>query len=133
MLDEFAEAEENCKKDPRVIEVLAARGMTDLDLVCIEPWSTGHYGDDVDGRRLLRCLVHTRMEKDDDPYAHPAENLVVVYDQNSGEVVEVEDNGFVPVPKEKGNYFPRYVGEPRTDLKEIRITRPDGPSFTVEG
>lgn len=133
MLDEFAEAEENCKKDPRVVEALAGRGFTNLDLVCIEPWSSGHYGEDADGRRLLRCLVFARLEENDNPYAHPAENLVIVYDQNSGEVVNVEDHGFVPVPQEPGNYLPSYLPEPRTDLREIRITQPDGPSFTVEG
>lgn len=133
MLDEFAEAEENCKKDPRVIEALAGRGLHDLDLVCIEPWSAGYYGVDVAGRRLLRCLVYARLEADDNPYAHPAENLVIIYDQNSGEVVEVEDNGFVRVPQEQANYLPSYLPPARTDLKEIRITQPDGPSFTVDG
>jgi primary-amine oxidase len=133
MLDEFDEAEENCKRDPRVIEALKGRGLTDLDLVCIEPWSAGHYGVEAGGRRLLRCLVYARLEADDNPYAHPAENLVIVYDQNSGEVVEVEDHGFVAVPQEKGNYLPAYLPPARTDLKEIRITQPDGPSFTVEG
>lgn len=133
MLDEFAEAEENCKKDPRVVEALAGRGLTNLDLVCIEPWSSGHYGTDVQGRRLLRCLVFARLEENDNPYAHPAENLVIIYDQNSGEVVEVEDNGYIPVPQETGNYLPSYLPAPRTDLKEIRVTQPDGPSFTVDG
>lgn len=133
MLDEFAEAEANCKKDPRVVDALASRGLTDLDLVCIEPWSAGYYGVDVNGRRLLRCLVYARLEANDNPYAHPAENLVIVYDQNAGEVVEVEDNGFVPVPQETGNYLPAYLPQPRTDLKEIRVTQPDGPSFTVAG
>ena len=133
MLDEFGEAEENCKKDPRVIEALASRGFTDLDLVCIEPWSAGYYGVEVHGRRLLRCLVFARLEENDNPYAHPAENLVIVYDQNAGEVVEVEDNGFVPVPQQAGNYLPSFLHKTRTDLKEIRITQPEGPSFTVDG
>lgn len=133
MLDEFAEAEENCKKDPRVVEALASRGFTNLDLVCIEPWSAGYYGVDARGRRLLRCLVFARLENYDNPYAHPAENLVIIYDQNSGEVVEVEDHGFVPVPQETGNYLPAHLPPPRTDLKEIRITQPEGPSYTVDG
>jgi len=133
MLDEFTEAEDNCKKDPRVVAALAERGLVDLDLVCIEPWSAGYYGVDPEGRRLLRCLVFARLEPDDNPYAHPAENLVIVYDQNAGEVVDVEDHGLIPVPRETGNYLPSYLPPPRTDLKEIRITQPDGPSFMVDG
>lgn len=30
------------QKRPRVVEALAGRGMTDLDPVCIEPWSAGY-------------------------------------------------------------------------------------------
>lgn len=133
MLDEFDECEVNCKADPRVVEALAGRGMTDLDLVCIEPWSAGYFGVDAEGRRLMRALVFTRLDPDDSPYAHPAENLVIIYDLNSGEVVEIEDNGFIPVPKASGNYLPQYVGAPRTDIKPISITQPEGASFTVTG
>jgi len=133
MLDEFEECEVNCKKDPRVVEVLAGRGMTDLDLVCIEPWSAGYFGGDDEGRRLMRCLVFTRLDADDNPYAHPAENLVLIYDLNSGEVVHIEDNGFIDVPKATGNYLPQHVGPARTDIKPIDITQPEGPSFTVTG
>ncbi|MBT8163646.1 tyramine oxidase, partial [Arthrobacter sp. GN70] len=86
MLDEFDECEVNCKKDPRVIEALAKRGLTDLDLVCFEPWSVGWFGEDAQGRRLMRALVFVRDEPDDSPYAHPIENLVVIYDLSSGQV-----------------------------------------------
>jgi primary-amine oxidase len=133
MLDEFAECEENCKKDPRVIEALASRGLTDLDLVCIEPWSAGYYGNDDHGRRLMRTLVFVRHDPDDNPYAHPAEGLIIIYDLNSGEVVEVEDNGFVPVPHATGNYLPKHVGPARTDIKPIEIRSPHGRSFQVDG
>lgn len=133
MLDEFDECEVNCKADPRVVEALAGRGLTDLDLVCIEPWSAGYFGTDAEGRRLMRALVFTRLDADDNPYAHPAENLVIIYDLNSGQVVEVEDNGFVPVPQTVGNYLPQHVGPARTDLKPIAITQPEGASFTVRG
>ncbi|MBB3086618.1 primary-amine oxidase [Geodermatophilus sabuli] len=133
MLDEFDECERCCKADPRVVAALAERGLTDLDLVCIEPWSAGYYGVDDHGRRLIRALVYTRLDPHDNPYAHPAENLVVVYDLNAGEVVEVEDGEFVPVPRESGNYLPRHVGPARTDLRPIEITQPEGPSFEVTG
>jgi len=133
MLDEFDECEVNCKADPRVVKVLAERGVTDLDLVCIEPWSAGTYSADAEGRRLLRCLVFTRLSADDNPYAHPIENLVFVYDLNAGTVVEIEDHGALPVPKEVGHYLPSQVGPPRTDIKPIEIRQPEGPSFSVRG
>ncbi|MFQ4150539.1 primary-amine oxidase [Arthrobacter sp. LAPM80] len=133
MLDEFAECEDACRKDPNVIKALAARGLTNLDLVCFEPWSVGYFGEDAQGRRLMRALVFVRDNPTDSPYAHPIENFVVFYDLSSGQVVKVEDNESIPVPRASGNYVPEYVGEARTDLKPISITQPEGASFKVTG
>lgn len=133
MLDEFAECEEACRKDPDVIKALAARGLTNLGLVCFEPWSVGYFGEDAHGRRLMRALVFVRENPTDSPYAHPIENFVVFYDLSSGQVVKVEDNESIPVPSASGNYLPEYVGAARTDLKPISITQPEGASFKVTG
>ncbi|PYI64083.1 tyramine oxidase [Arthrobacter livingstonensis] len=133
MLDEFAECEQACRKDPNVIAALAARGLTDLGLVCFEPWSVGYFGEDAQGRRLMRALVFVRDNPTDSPYAHPIENFVVFYDLSSGTVVKVEDNEAIPVPSASGNYLPEYVGPARTDLNPISITQPKGPSFKVTG
>ncbi|QYF89213.1 primary-amine oxidase [Arthrobacter sp. PAMC25284] len=133
MLDEFAECEEACRQDPDVIKALAARGLTDLGLVCFEPWSVGYFGEDAQGQRLMRALVFVRENPTDSPYAHPIENFVVFYDLSSGKVVKVEDNESIPVPSASGNYLPEYVGPARTDLKPISITQPEGASFQVTG
>ena len=133
MLDEFAECEEACRKDPQVIEALAARGLTDLDLVCFEPWSVGWFGEEAGGPRLMRALVFVRENPTDNPYAHPIENFIVFYDLSSGVVVKVEDAEAIPVPRASSNYLPEYVGPARTDLLPISITQPEGPSFKVTG
>ena len=133
MLDEFAEGEEACRKNPEVQAALAKRGITNMDLVCFEPWSVGYFGEDNEGRRLMRALVFVRDEEDDSPYAHPIENFIVIVDLNTGEVVKLEDDQAIPVPSASGNYLPKYVGEARTDLKPISITQPEGASFTVTG
>lgn len=133
MVDEFEECEVNCKKDPRVVAALARRGVTDLALVCFEPWAVGYFGEDAEGRRLMRALVFVRQDPTDSPYAHPIENLVVIYDLSSGKVSKIEDDEATPIPKASGNYSPKYVGPARTDLKPISITQPEGPSFKVTG
>ncbi|GAA4024659.1 hypothetical protein GCM10023063_00930 [Arthrobacter methylotrophus] len=133
MVDEFAEGEESCRKNPEVQAALAKRGITDMSLVCFEPWSVGYFGEDDEGRRLMRALVFVRDEADDSPYAHPIENFIVIVDLNSGEVVKLEDDQAIPVPAASGNYLPKYVGPARTDLKPIEITQPEGASFTVTG
>ena len=120
-------------EDPEVIAALAKRGLTDLDLVCFEPWSVGYFGEDAQGRRLMRGLVFVRDEADDSPYAHPIENFIVSMTSRpvrlSGSKMTRPGSGAVG----PGNYLPKYVGEAHTDLKPINITQPEGASFTVTG
>jgi primary-amine oxidase len=130
MLDEMREAEEAIKADPRFREALEKRGITDVDLVMVDPWSAGHYGDE-EGRRLLRALSWVRSGPMDNGYAHPIKNVVAVFDLSEMEILRIEDHGVVPIPKELGNYTPDAVGEMRTDLKPVEITQPEGVSFEV--
>src|SRR5437588_173060 len=41
MYDEFVACEAACKADPQFRAALAKRGVTDMDLVMVEPWSAG--------------------------------------------------------------------------------------------
>jgi primary-amine oxidase len=132
MLDEMHEAEAAIKADPEFQEALRKRGVTDFDLVIVDPWSAGHYGDE-EGRRLLRALAWIRSEMEDNGYAHPIENVVAVFDLNETKLVRIEDHGVVPVPKAPGNYTPEAVGRMRTDLKPVEITQPEGTSFQLNG
>lgn len=132
VLEEFDECEQACKDNPEYREALAKRGVTDMDLVIVDPWSAGSYGDE-EGRRLSRALTWVKLDPEDHAYAHPVDNLVAVVDLNGMEVVRIEDSGVVPIPQERGNYTPEAVGEMRRDLKPIEITQPEGVSFEVEG
>jgi len=131
VLEEFDDCENACKENPEFQEALRKRGITDMDLVVVDPWSAGSYGDE-EGRRLSRALTWVRLDPDDNPYAHPVDNLVTIVDLNKMEVVRVEDHGVVPVPQQKGNYTPEAAGE-RKDLRTLEITQPEGTSFEVKG
>lgn len=142
MLDEFFECEEAVKADPEFQAALARRGVTDMSLVMVDPWSAGWYGEESEkdqGLRLVRALAWTRSEPGDNGYARPIEGVAVVADLNAMKVLRVEDTGVVPLPPQPSNYARGYVaefspsGEFRKDLKPLEITQPDGPSFTVEG
>jgi primary-amine oxidase len=131
-MEEFFECEEACKADPAFREALAKRGVTDMSLVMVDPWSAGHY-EDNEGRRLSRALVWVRADPDDNGYAHPVENVIALVDLHEMRVHRIEDHGVIPIPWADGNFAPKYTGEPRTDLKPIEISQPEGVSFTVEG
>ena len=133
MLEEFSECEEIVKNSSEVHDALRKRNITEFDGVMVDPWSAGHYGDEVEGR-LLRALAWVKMGgEDDNGYAHPIENLIVYVDMNKKEVAKVEDHGVVPVPQAPGNYIPEEVGNLRTDLKPVEITQPEGVSFEIDG
>jgi primary-amine oxidase len=136
MLDEFGECEEAVKRSPEFLAVLQKRGITDADLVMVEPWSAGTYGTELPedkGRRLMRALCFVRSEPRDNGYARPLGGIVVVVDLNQMEVVRIEDYGVVPLPPESANWSREYIPDVRNDLKPVEIVQPQGPSFTVEG
>src|SRR5262249_31957632 len=47
MLDEFTECEKAVKDSPEFRASLQKRGVEDVDLVMVEPWSAGNYGTEA--------------------------------------------------------------------------------------
>ncbi len=146
MLEEFLATEEAVRKDPRWQQAMRRRGVTDFDMVMIDPWSVGYNGpeDGADQGRFLRPLTWVRQgDPDDNGYARPVEGLIVRFDLDRMEVVDIEDHGVVPLPPASGNYtaegikdpanVPHFPDGPRQDLKPVSITQPEGTSFTVDG
>ena len=109
------------------------RGIEDLETVQIDPWPAGSFGvSHEEGRRICRCLPYIRETPDDNGYAHPVEGVIAFVDMARGEVLEVVDTGVVPIPPERGSYYPEHQTL-RTDLKSLEIVQPEGPSYQVEG
>ena len=134
MFDEFAECEAVVKANPEFQAALRLRGITDFDLVMVDPWSAGNYGfADEEGRRLVLTRNFLRSGPNDNGYARPIEGVTAVVDLNTMEVVRVDDYGLVPLPPNPGNYAAEFVGEFRQDLKPLEITQPEGASFQVDG
>ena len=134
MFDEFSECEATVKADPQFQAALKKRGITDPNLVMVDPWSAGNYGfADEEGRRLALARNFLRSSPTDNGYARPIEGVTAVVDLNSMKVLRVDDYGVVPLPPNPGNYAAEFVGEFRQDLKPLEITQPEGPSFVVDG
>jgi primary-amine oxidase len=136
MGDEFGEVAEAARKSPIFREAMKKRGIENLDLVVVDAWSAGHYGNEPPedkGKRLVRALCWVRSDPADNGYAHPVENIVAVVDLNRKELVRLEDYGVVPVPSRPGHWARDFHKETRADLKPLEIVQPDGPSFAVRG
>jgi primary-amine oxidase len=110
------------------------RGIDDLERVQLDPWPAGTFGlAHEGGRRLTRVISYLRESPEDNGYARPIEGVLVDVDLGTGEVVEFQDFGVVPLAPERASYYPEDVGPLRDDLKPIEITQPEGPSFEVSG
>ena len=130
----FLQFESKIKNDPRYVEALNKRGITDPDLVMIYPWPISNFGNkNEEGKRLAIGRAWVRREPTDNGYARPIEGLSVIIDLDKSEIFEIQDFGVVPIPPEDGNYAARYQKSFREDLKPIEITQPEGPSFEVTG
>lgn len=137
--EEWDEAEQIAKADPRFVAALARRGIDSVDRVFVDPLSPGNFARESEvGRRLIRGLVYWREDDTDNGYAHPVEGLVPVIDLYEGVVISLLDDENAPgIPQETGRYDVETVsktwGPIRTDLKPLDIVQPQGSSFALEG
>ena len=122
------------KEHPEWQAAMRRRGITNFDLVQVDPWPAGNFALPLEeGRRITRCICYLRETPTDNGYARPIEGVIAFVDLGRAEVLQVVDYGEVPLPPQRGSYAPEDVGPMRTDLRPIEITQPDGPSFTVDG
>lgn len=137
-------AQEAILADPAFQAALERRGITDLSTVVLYPWTAGYPDQDeqADRGRLIRMEAALSLAPLDNYYAHPLEGVVVTVELDTL-TVRIEDHGIVPVPTRTGNYTaegiraatnsPSFPVGPRTDVKPLSITQPEGVSFRVEG
>jgi primary-amine oxidase len=145
MLEEFMAVDEIVKQDPRWQAALRRRGITDFEMAITDAWSNGYYSDDdaASSGRFCRPLTWIRPGPGEHVYARPIEGLIVKFDLDRMEVVEVEDHGVVPVPPRTANYGADQISDPnnvpffpdgvRKDVKALDITQPEGAGFQVAG
>ncbi|MFL5862602.1 MAG: primary-amine oxidase [Solirubrobacteraceae bacterium] len=136
-VDEVRECDAAMRREPRVIEALARRGITNMDRVLVEAWAYGAHllPEPYSDRRLGWADVWYRSQEGSNPYANPVTGLHLVVDLNAMELLEVEDTGAIDEPATMGEYIPRLVPglHLRSDLTPLQISQPSGPSFVLEG
>ena len=136
-VDEFQECDAALRAEPRVVEALAARGITRMDDVLFDVWAYGGslIADRYRGMRVGWTDVWYRDAGDSNPYANPVGGLKFVVDLNRAELLEIEDGPTVERPRVMGEYVPKHVPglRQREDLKPLEISQPGGVSFSLNG
>jgi primary-amine oxidase len=126
--------EEIVHADPQWCAAMARRGLTDVSKIRVCPLTAGSYGfADERGRRMVRSLSFVQPDENALVWAHPVDGIVAFVDLIERRVLKVIDDLDLPIPDESGDYDdPAVSGPPRTTLKPIDITQPEGPSFVLE-
>jgi primary-amine oxidase len=136
-VDEWHDCDGAMRADPSVLAALAARGITDPELVLVDMWTYGAHlvPEQYADRRIGWCDVWVRATPGGNPYAHPVSGLKLVVDLNTMQLLEIDDAGDVGCPPVQGEYDPALVPglRERTDRRPLSVTQPEGPSFTLDG
>ena len=137
--EEFFLIENAAKADPAFIAAIERRGIKDMSMVCVDPWTAGNFGvEGEENKRLAHTFVWIRMFELDNYYAHPVEGINVVVNIDTMEVLRVDDHSAksgvdVPIPETPINYDSSILTDFRTPLKPLDVVQSEGPSFTLEG
>ena len=133
LIEEFMAMEDVVRSDARFIAACEKRGVTDMSLVCIDPWSAGNFGiAEEEGRHICHTFAWLRTREHDNLYAHPIEGVCAIVDIKTQEVLRVDDHGVVPVPMTEYNFDQKFRTDFRDDLKPLDVVQPEGVSFTVD-
>jgi primary-amine oxidase len=136
---ELYAAIETARTDERFVAACAARGVTDMAGVQLDPWPAGRFGEaferDADGRprRLARVVGYWRADRTDNGYAHPLDGLVATVDIDAREVVDLVDVDPQPFPQLPARYDGAYARPSRGTSTPIEISQPEGTSFALRG
>jgi primary-amine oxidase len=133
-LEEFLAIEGVVRAHPDFIAACARRGITDMSMVCVDPWSAGNFGvPGEEGLHLSHTFCWLRLRENENFYAHPIGGLNAVIDIKALRVLRVDDHGVVPIPMGEFNYEPQFRSEFRAPLKPLDVVQPEGASFTLDG
>ena len=123
------------KQDSGWQDAMRLRGVTNFELVQIDPWPAGGYQHSSipEGHRAHRAISFVREDAKDNGYARPVHGLIAHVDLTAGKVAYLEDHGVVPLPPESGRYTAEHQTSLQPALSRLDIEQPDGPGFKVTG
>lgn len=133
MQEDYFMLQDIVRSDPQWQEAMRKRGISDFENAQVDPWSAGNFGFPEDqGVRVLRAVTLYKG-KSKNAYARPIEGVVAYVNMDKKKVYKLVDTGVVPVAKATGDYSVESIGKQREGPKPLRVSQPEGPSFTIEG
>ena len=133
-LREVMESGKTVLAHPQFQQRLNARGITDFAKVFCAPWTAGNYGITSQvGRRVLVVGCFDTRRTTNNTFGWPIERLYAVVDLRARQVVEVIDNGIVPLATSNQNFTETDINAVRAPRTPTLLAQPQGPAFTLDG
>jgi primary-amine oxidase len=111
------------RADPRFLEAIRRRGITDPEQVQVDAWAPG--AGLPGGSRMARALFFLKP-RGQAAYLRPIGNLMALVDLDGGRAIEVTDLGLLPIPPADPGFD---VERTRPALAPLRIEQPRGVGF----
>ncbi len=113
---------------------LKKRGVTDLEKVFCAPFSAGYYGiREHDGKRVVKVGCFDTRRTTTNLFGWPIERLYATVDLRERKVLNVRDDGVVPIADGDRNYTEAAIGELREPRKPTLLAQPQGPNLRIDG
>lgn len=136
---DLASTELILRKDPGVIEQCRLSGipLEDMHKVYCDPWTVGFDEKYGTSRRLQQAIMYYRSDPDDFGYSHALDFCPIV-DTELHKVLYIKLPALRrPLSKAPHpNFYPKDIEAGlgyRKDLKPIKVSQPEGVSFTMDG
>lgn len=127
---EWIKARDTFVADKRFKAAIAKRGLKN---VFCTPNSAGTFpGDAYEGKRILKIPCFTSEDKAAPNLARPIEGLMGIVDSDSGQVLDVIDNGGVDLPPMPTGYGAS-LPQPGPPTKPVAIVAPQGTNIQLSG
>jgi primary-amine oxidase len=135
MFAEFIGALEGALGDQRMIDGLAARGLTPEQAFCL-PLTAGNFFDGTAEQGRFMKVPCYEVPEGSNFYAKPIEGLFALFNLTTREVVDVVDEGNTPVPTDPWGYTEEEVAARvplRPESNPATLSQPGGPNYALDG
>ncbi len=133
LMREFGSMGRVLKEHPEFIAAMEARGITDLTFIDCGVGPPGRFGLEVEEGRRLGHMSCTDARGVRNRWTRGIEGLVAIVDMDEREVLEIIDEGPIPVPATVADFDLSSVGPLRTNATPLSLHQPMGPAFEIDG
>jgi primary-amine oxidase len=128
---EEQEVNDAIKHDPRIVEALKKRGITDLNIVTCYATPGGYIAlPEQNGRRIGWGGCEYNIDAENGSEDREVGGIFFTVDMESKKVTRFTDYGVVPMPAVSLLYDPN-GGPAVAGTKPIVVSQPEGPGFTI--